>query len=127
MELIESLNSNNFETMNLLSFEERRSIPIKWVNLLLQQWHKSLENERLHRRLLNYLEHYLGLIESYTATLGNCPHTRQALQIIVSQSSQLAELDTILEEDSEEIKVCWKKVLQEHQDLIAQTPLEETI
>ncbi|HEY9815253.1 MAG TPA: hypothetical protein V6D20_05535 [Candidatus Obscuribacterales bacterium] len=87
-ELIVSLNSRNFETMSLLSFDSRGEIPIKWVKLLLEQWEDNLSKDSLKEKLPYYLENYLGLVERYTNELGSYEKTKEAVQVIVESASQ---------------------------------------
>ncbi len=81
-ELIESLNSNNFETMNLLSFNQREEIPLKWIKLLLEQWSTSLYEKFLQYGFPKYIEHYLGLVERYENELGNYEKLKENVQFI---------------------------------------------
>ena len=155
-ELLLSLNSNNFETMSLLSFSNRIDIPIKWIKLLLEQWDENFRtSSSLQDKLLDYLEHYLGLVERYTTELGHCPSLENALHVI-SQKIAKAETPKLSAEwcekagisewhekaggevswalekikklsSNEELWMFWKRLLSEHQHLITATSLEEMI
>ncbi len=118
-ELIGSLNSNNWETMDLLSFNNREETPIKWVRLLLDQWSADLsKNSRFQKALPYYLEHYLGLVERYTNELGNYEKLKEAVQIIVEstgKSSHASENIAKLE-DNEFVWALWQKILTKHSD-----------
>ncbi len=84
-ELILSLNSNNFETMSLLNFNNRDNIPIQWVKLLIEKWFSVLNSEsRLKNGLPCYWEHYLGLLERYTVNIGYCSEQTEMLKILLS-------------------------------------------
>ena len=101
-ELILSLNSNNYETMGLLSFSNRSDIPIKWIKMLLEQWDENFRTPSwVQDKLLNYLEYYLGLVERYTTELGHCSLLENALQIVISQTIAKAETPKQLSERSE--------------------------
>ena len=96
-ELLLSLNSNNFETMSLLSFSNRIDIPIKWIKLLLEEWDENFRtSSSLQGQLLYYLEHYLGLVERYTTELGPCSSLENALHVI-SQTIAKAETPKLSE------------------------------
>lgn len=118
-ELIASLNSNNWETMSLLSFNNRGEISIKWVKLLLEQWSVDLtENSWLQKTLPYYLEHYLGLVERYTNELGNYEEVRKSVQIIfesANQSSHASESVAKLE-TNELLWAFWQELLTKCRD-----------
>jgi hypothetical protein len=79
-ELLQSLNSSNFETMDLLDFNNRDEIPIKWIKLLIEEWLEILKNNpRYQEKLRYYWEYFLGLIERYTRELGDSPIQQEAL------------------------------------------------
>lgn len=119
-ELIESLNSNNWETMSLLSFDNREKIPIKWAKLLLKQWSNSLSNDsQSQRRSLSYLEHYLGLVERYTCELGNDEEWKEAVKTIVELVNQHFHDSQIIAEqkiDNELAKAFWQDLLTRYND-----------
>jgi hypothetical protein len=88
-ELINSLNSNNWETMSLFSFANRKEIPIKWVKLLLDRWSIDLfENSWIQRNFPSYIEHYLGLVECYTAELGEYEKLGKVVQALTESTAQ---------------------------------------
>jgi hypothetical protein len=118
-ELIESLNSNNWETMSLLSFDNRGEIPIKWVKLLLEKWSANLsDNSWFKGALPCYVEHYLGLVERYTNELGNYEAVREFVQIIAesdNQSSHTSESIAKLE-TNELLWEFWQELLTKYRD-----------
>lgn len=129
-ELIESLNSNNFGTMDLLNFNNRKDIPPKWSKLMLEQWlDKLLTSHRIQETFLCYLGHYLGLVENYITEFGTYPELEEALKII----------GTLIKEDTRDLKrvsklasneslwAFWQKLLADHQNVIVSTPLEDMI
>lgn len=128
-ELIDSLNSNNFETMNLLNFNNRKDIPIRWSKLMLEQWSAKLQtNHLIQEKFLSYLEHYLGLVERYMTELGTYPGLEEALNTVVTLTKEDRDLKRVSKLTSNEaLWAFWKNVLAEHQDVIVSTPLEEMI
>lgn len=98
-ELIDSLNSNNFSTMRLLSFENRNNIPIKWTRMLLDSWSEKVVLEPLlMNRATVYTEHYLGLLSRYETEVGDYKETGNILKSIINVScnenfSKLLNLD----------------------------------
>jgi len=113
-ELIASLNANNWETMNLLSFDNRGEIPIKWVKLLLEQWADFSST----RPGLNtsYLGHYLGLVERYTNELGDYEKSKEVVQdIIESTDSQNSESVAELEAN-ELLWAFWQELITRYRD-----------
>lgn len=129
-ELIDSLNSNNWATMNLLSFNNRQDIPIKWSKLLLEQWSDKLQTDsRIQKALLTYLEHYLGLVEHYKTELGTYARLEEILKILIVITKENSHaLESISELASNEaLWTFWRKFLAEHQDVIVSTPLEDMI
>jgi hypothetical protein len=118
-ELIASLNSNNWETMSLLSFNNRGEIPIKWVKLLLEQWSADLsKNPQFRGALPYYLEHYLGLVKRYTNELGNYEKLREAVQVIVESASQNSHASESIAklEANEHIWAFWQGLLTKYSD-----------
>lgn len=116
-ELITSLNSNNYGTMNLLSFNNREEIPIKWVKLLLDQWSTDLsKNSQYKKRFPYYLENYLGLVERYTNELGNHEKLKEVIQIIVNLDNQNHHaLEHIAKlEANETIWMFWQKLIEKY-------------
>jgi hypothetical protein len=102
-QLVLSLNSHNWETMNLLNFNNRGDIPIKWIRLLLDQWSDLLAT----RSGLNtcYLEHYLGLLKRHKDELGEHEKSKEVIQgIIKSTDNQIDESITELETN----ELAWK-------------------
>ena len=113
-ELIASLNANNWETMSLLSFDNRNEIPIKWVKLLLEEWADFWS--RHPRFNINYLERYLGLVERYINELGDYEKPKEVVQgIIESTDSQIAESVAELEAN-EPAWAFWQKLLKRYGD-----------
>jgi hypothetical protein len=129
-ELIDSLNSNNFETMDLLSFNNRKHIPLKWSKLMLEQWSDKLQNShRIQEALLQYLGHYLGLVENYITELGTYPRLEEALKTVATLTKEdSGDLEIVLKlASNESLWAFWQKLLAEHQDVIVSTPLEDMI
>jgi hypothetical protein len=98
-ELISSLNNNNFSTMNLLNFENRNDIPIKWTKMLLDSWNEQVVIEPLLMRTATvYTEHYLGLLNRHETEVGDYKETGNILKSIIDMScnkklSKLLNLD----------------------------------
>jgi hypothetical protein len=98
-ELISSLNNNNFSTMNLLNFENRNDIPIKWTKMLLDSWTEQVAlDSLLMNRVTIYTEHYLGLINRYETEIGDYKEAENILKSITDMScnekiSKLLNLD----------------------------------
>ncbi|MFM2432991.1 MAG: hypothetical protein RLZZ511_4205 [Cyanobacteriota bacterium] len=89
-ELVLSLNSNNWETMHLLNFNNRGEIPIKWIRLLLDQWSDFLMEWPGLK--MCYLEHYLGLLKRHKDELGDYEKSKEVIQgIIQSTDGRIAE------------------------------------
>jgi len=87
-ELIASLNCNNFETMNLLSFCNRDKIPLKWIKLLFDKWTSVLKDDSwAQEKIPTYLMHYIGLFERYINELDDS-RLGDGLQIINSHASK---------------------------------------
>jgi hypothetical protein len=110
-ELIASLNANNFGTMSLLSFENRKEIPIKWTKLLIEQLSVDLPSA-------SYLEHYLGLVERYTNSLGDYEKSKEVVQFIIKltgQSSFASEKLSELE-SKEDLWAFWQELLVKYGD-----------
>jgi hypothetical protein len=107
-ELIDSLNSNNFETMDLLSFTNRKSIPIKWSQLMFEQWTSELqENTRFQQNLSAYIEHYLGLYNHYINELSDYSKSGEIITILNSYASKsFEEL-----ESNEELWKFWQSLI----------------
>jgi hypothetical protein len=129
-ELIDSLNSNNWATMNLLSFKNRQDIPIKWSKLLLEQWSDKLQTDsRIPKALIAYLEQYLGLVERYTTELGTYGRLEEVIKILIVRTKDNPRaLESISElASNESLWAFWRKLLAEHQDVIVSTPLEDMI
>jgi hypothetical protein len=107
-ELIDSLNYNNFETMDLLSFTNRKSIPIKWSKLMFEQWTSELqENTRFQRNLSTYIEHYLGLYNHYINELSDYSKSGEIITIVNSYASEsFEEL-----ESNEELWKFWQSLI----------------
>lgn len=129
-ELIDSLNSNNFETMDLLSFNNRQDIPVKWSKLLLDQWSDKIQNNsRIQTALLSYLEQYLGLVERYTTELGTYTRLEEVLKILIVRTQKNhSALESISKlASNESLWTFWRKLLTEYREVIVSTPLEEMI
>ncbi len=124
-ELIASLNSNNWETVDLLNFNNREEIPIKWVKILLDQWSTCLfenshlsKNFRYRQVLPSYLENYLGLVERYTVKLGNYKKLEEVVQIIAEltdlssdASEGVAELEA-----NEPVWTFWQEIFTKYRN-----------
>jgi hypothetical protein len=86
-DLISSLNNNNFSTMNLLNFENRNDIPIKWTKMLLDSWNEKVVIEPLLMRTATvYTEHYLGLLNRHEIEVGDYKETGNILESIIDVS-----------------------------------------
>jgi hypothetical protein len=86
-ELISSLNNNNWNTMNLLNFENRNDIPIKWTKMLLDAWSEKVAIEPpLIKGVTIYTEHYLGLLNRYETEVGDYKETGNILKSIIDMS-----------------------------------------
>ena len=107
-DLMYSLNSNNFETMDLLSFSNRKSIPIKWSKLIFEQWTSELqENTRFQHNLSAYIEHYLGLYNHYINELDDYSKSGEIITIVNSYASKsFEEL-----ESNEELWKFWQSLV----------------
>jgi hypothetical protein len=98
-ELISSLNNNNWSTMNLLNFENRNDIPIKWTKMLLDSWNEKVSLEPLLMKGVTiYTEHYLGLLNRYETEVGDYKETGNIIKSIIDMScnenfSKLLNLD----------------------------------
>lgn len=119
-ELIASLNSNNWETMSLLSFSSREKIPIKWVKLLLEQWTAKLPSKksRFKEALPYYLENYLGLVDRYINELGNYKRLKESVQVVVESISQnkYASESVAKLEDNEPVWILWQGIVSKYSD-----------
>ncbi len=88
-ELIDSLNSNNFETMDLLSFEKRYEIPNKWIRLLFETWLDKLNKDYSAQRNLDwYLKQYLGLLKRYIDIFGESDILESAVEKIENYAAK---------------------------------------
>ena len=126
-ELIMSLNSNNFETINLLSFNNRVDIPTQWVKLLLDQWLNNLKSTSWTQdRLPYYWENYLGLLERYTTEIGHYSEQTEILGILISSvSTSSHSLNSISNLASNaELWKFWRSILVDNQPLIQSSPFE---
>ncbi|MBE9127697.1 MULTISPECIES: hypothetical protein [unclassified Coleofasciculus] len=126
-ELINSLNSNNWETMDLLKFNNRQDIPIKLIKLMLEQWSDKIQTDSLIK--INYLEHYLALVERYTTELGTYVRLEEVLKILIAIIKDNPDaLERISKLSSNEsLWTFWRKLLTEYREVIVSTPLEEMI
>lgn len=116
-ELIYSLNSNNFATMNLLNFNDRNNTPIKWVKLLLEHWSDEMRvNSIISRSLPAYLEHYLGLVERYNSELSSYARLNEDIEIIekMIKTNDYA-YDSILDlKSNNSLWIFWQNTLIEY-------------
>ena len=88
-ELINSLNSNNFETMDLLSLEKRYEIPIKWIRLLFDTWLDELNKDSYAQiKLPWYLTQYLGLLKRYIDIFGESDILESAVEKIENYAAK---------------------------------------
>lgn len=112
--------------MNLLKFDNREEVPIKWVKMILEKWSYKLKGEPKKDGLVCYLEHYLGLVERYTKELGDYSDVQEAIKIIASLVEDYPrELDRISElSTNKTLWMFWQKLLKEHKSIIASTSLE---
>jgi hypothetical protein len=84
IEIINSLNSNNYETMNLMDFDNRCHIPTKWTLRIFDAWSNMLENDsRAKNALQSYLNQYIGLIDRCHYELNDHPRVVKSLKIII--------------------------------------------
>ncbi len=97
---------------------------------MLEQWSDKLQNShRIQEALLQYLGHYLGLVENYITELGTYPRLEEALKTVATLTKEdSGDLEIVLKlASNESLWAFWQKLLAEHQDVIVSTPLEDMI
>jgi len=107
--LIRSLNSNNYGTITLISFENRGEIPIKWVSILLKEWSQLINDPKLRKKLPYYLDNYLGLVQRYVNELGDDAVLSQVVELIAEVISENESALTKLEQDNKDAWNFWQE------------------
>jgi hypothetical protein len=122
IEIINSLNSNNYETMNLMDFDNRYYIPIKWILNILDAWSNMLENERRAKNCLaSYLNHYIGLVDRCNHELNDHSRVVKSLEIIINiarNNPHLLSEVLSLSSSKEKISESWQNILTKHEDTV---------
>ncbi len=128
-ELVASLNSNNFETMFLLSFENKNKIPWEWADLLLKAWNEELETCIWRQKsLLNYyLKHYIAIVEAYKKG-SNCSAPMNVfLKVLINQVEEgkttIEGIKNSIQHD-ELSSQAWIYIMEDVKDLVNSTVLE---
>lgn len=135
-EIIDSLNCNNFATMELLGFNQVQDIPTIWVEIILDRWSEKLLTEKISRiSFSNYIEHYLALVYKYRQKFGSIhPKLKEIFTILTSKKIQLSEKfqpiedisSSVLELD-ESLQEVWKLILLNLKPLFIEENLEEIL
>ncbi len=127
-ELISSLNANNYETMSLLSFNERNNIPIKWVTKLLHCWSDKLQNNHdIQRHFTYYFDCYLGLVQRHESELGKYINLEKDLEIVDSKIAQDLDAFSSIEKlkSNDALWNFLQKLLTEGEDIMSLTSLRD--
>lgn len=112
-ELIESLNSNNWETMRLLDFGNREKIPARWIKRLLEQWSAYLsQKSQFTERLTVYLAHYLGLLERYADEIDDCDKIRNFMQVVIELDDYEVNLNDY--DVSDDVCKVWQELIAKY-------------
>lgn len=131
-ELVDSLCSNNSETMNLLSFSNLNEIPEHWSEIILNVWTDKLVSNNLVKECFpTYINQYLGLIHCHnTKKAISYGRTKEGIEILdKSISSRPTTINQLKELEKDNIEV-WDfllKILMENQDTINCEELKEMV
>jgi hypothetical protein len=121
-ELVDSLCSNNWETMNLLRFDNQNEISEGWSEIILNAWTDKLASDNSVKECLpTYINQYLGLIHCYSTKKAiSYPRTREGIEILDSISSKSNTISQLqkLAKDSFEIWSFLLEILIENQAII---------
>jgi hypothetical protein len=131
-ELIDSLCSNNWETMNLLRCDDRDEISGHWSEIILNVWTDKLESDNYTKEcFLAYINQYLALIHSHNAKRAiSYPRTREGIKILndsVSINSNTISRLQKLEKDNVDAWTFLLKILVENQDVINSEELKKMV
>ncbi len=116
-ELIESIRSNNFGTMDLLGYQTDNNIPSQWISKILNQWTKSLidVDDRVGYYKYHNTKYYLNLAYRYEELFGEYEDLKTVFQILQEYNGEsiiFGEFDREekpLEEFCKKLKERYKK------------------
>jgi hypothetical protein len=122
-ELVDSLCSHNWETMNLLRFDNQNEISEHWSEIILNVWTDKLGSNNYTKECFsNYINQYLGLIYNHnTKKAISYSRTREGIEILdnsVSINSNIISQLQKLEKDNVDAWAFLMKILVENQDVI---------
>lgn len=129
-ELIDSLCSNNWETMSLLRCDDRDEIPLHWSEIILNVWtDKILADNSVKECLPTYINQYLSLIHNHnTKKAISYSRTREGIEMldkyISDRPNTISQLQ-LLEKDSIDAWQFLLKILRENQDGINSEELKK--
>ncbi len=126
-ELITSLCSNNFATMNLLRFDNQNEIPERWAETLLSVWTDKLVVDTAIQQCLSfYINQYLGLLHNHNTHKGiSYSRSKEGIKIL----DRFINIDVLKEvkEDSPEAWNFLLTILKENQDVISSEDLKNIL
>jgi hypothetical protein len=131
-ELIDSLCSNNWETMSLLRCDDRDEIPLHWSEIILNVWtDKLLADNSIKECLPTYISQYLGLIHSHNKKKAiSYSRTREGIEMLdkyISAHSNTTSQLQLIEKDSIDAWQFLLKILRENQDAINSEELKKIV
>ena len=107
-ELINSVQSNNFGTMSLLSYKNSNDIPNSWISMIFIQWcDLLLENNRQEIKHFSYLKQFLNLAYRYEQSFKTSKKFKDVLSLMTP--SLIEDLTHETQEFNEVLQKFWNQ------------------